>query len=417
MELARSFLSLAAAAKRGTSYSDAKTLFSDLDPHQVETKKAAFQEFGLLYVVPHSNRLSITPLGDQILALTIDRKTLETNRRLLLLALGRGLARYQFDNPLPVGGNAARARWASTDVRPYLACYYLLHKLAGVLTVSELRGAVFGLKSMSHIRNLEDKIRRQRKLGVMFEDLPGLPANTGTANNLKIYFASHLSLSNSIMKTIDREKAYGGEDQAFELTQFGYEVTASVLDVEWPNWRSIASPIPKAAHYGSVEEYFQKGVGDACPEALIDIDSRKTEANIKEPIEGLLEKDVLESIMELPHRDYVEGRKRLVQHAKIERIRNQALVKDAKRIFKKKGRLFCEVCTFDFENKYGKRGKDYIEAHHRKPISELDGTTTIRVTVADLAMVCSNCHRMLHRPPWITVEELRALMEDINHRA
>lgn len=71
---------------------------------------------------------------------------------------------------------------------------------------------------------------------------------------------------------------------------------------------------------------------------------------------------------------------------------------------------FCEVCSFDFEKKYGQRGKDYIEAHHKTPISKLEGPIT--VTIDDLSMVCSNCHRMLHRPPWITVEELREIIEN-----
>jgi putative restriction endonuclease len=88
---------------------------------------------------------------------------------------------------------------------------------------------------------------------------------------------------------------------------------------------------------------------------------------------------------------------------------NSGLVREAKRLFKKKnGGLFCEVCKFDFEAKYGKRGKDYIEAHHKTPVSKLVGTVTL--TTDDLAMVCSNCHRMLHRPPWITVEELEGLI-------
>jgi predicted HNH restriction endonuclease len=72
--------------------------------------------------------------------------------------------------------------------------------------------------------------------------------------------------------------------------------------------------------------------------------------------------------------------------------------------------LFCEICEFDFESEYGERGKDYIEAHHKKPISELDEEVILRIE--DLAMVCSNCHGMLHRPPWITIEGLKEIIEE-----
>jgi 5-methylcytosine-specific restriction protein A len=90
------------------------------------------------------------------------------------------------------------------------------------------------------------------------------------------------------------------------------------------------------------------------------------------------------------------------------RERDQRLVKRKKDAALKKGPLACEVCDFIFEEAYGELGKDYIECHHRRPLSE-SGTTTTKL--ADLALLCSNCHRMAHRGnPWPTVEELRALV-------
>jgi len=67
------------------------------------------------------------------------------------------------------------------------------------------------------------------------------------------------------------------------------------------------------------------------------------------------------------------------------------------------------VCKFHLEAEYGERGKDFIEAHHRVPISRLRGRTALKIR--DLAMVCPNGHRMLHRPPWITVQALRAVLK------
>lgn len=35
----------------------------------------------------------------------------------------------------------------------------------------------------------------------------------------------------------------------------------------------------------------------------------------------------------------------------------------------------CEVCSFDFERTYGSRGRDYIECHHRTPLSHSGQTS------------------------------------------
>jgi hypothetical protein len=403
-ELGKTFITLANAALEGKSYSESKALFPNLDHAQVETKKAAFQEFGLLYVKPRSNVLSLTPAGRQVYDLLHDRNARERNRRLLLLILCQALANYQFNNPLPVGGSKGKGRAESTDILPYLASYYLLLKLDGVLTVNELRGAVFGLQAMADLRELEATIRNHRRLGEPFEQLPGLPTNERTADNLKIYFMSHLSLDGEILQRSDAN-FYGPNDQAFELTQFGYELIESVLDYNWRDWQRSSSPVPQAREYNDLGDYFNNGVGKVLSAEMIRTDRRRSESSVARISEGILDPYDVESLRDLPHRNFEEGRKRLITHARLETVRNSALVREAKRLFKRiHGRLFCEVCAFDFEGKYGRRGKDYIEAHHRTPISELEGP--IEITAADLAMVCSNCHRMLHRPPWITIAEL-----------
>jgi 5-methylcytosine-specific restriction protein A len=69
----------------------------------------------------------------------------------------------------------------------------------------------------------------------------------------------------------------------------------------------------------------------------------------------------------------------------------------------------CEVCMFDFGRAYGTHGLEYIECHHRIPL-HISGET--RTKLADLALLCSNCHRMIHRTKeWLTVEELRNLVD------
>ena len=78
--------------------------------------------------------------------------------------------------------------------------------------------------------------------------------------------------------------------------------------------------------------------------------------------------------------------------------------------FKKQyGKVFCEICEFDFFEKYGERGSEYIECHHLKPVSELP--PNYKTKINELLLVCSNCHRMIHRKkPWLSPEKLKSLV-------
>ncbi|PEP90539.1 restriction endonuclease [Bacillus toyonensis] len=103
---------------------------------------------------------------------------------------------------------------------------------------------------------------------------------------------------------------------------------------------------------------------------------------------------------------FFEGRQILKAHLSYER--NSKVIKLAKERFKQlhDGKLFCEVCGFDFSKAYGELGKDFIEGHHTVPVSELkEGSVT---KVEDIIMVCANCHRMLHRKrPWLSKDSLK----------
>ncbi len=56
----------------------------------------------------------------------------------------------------------------------------------------------------------------------------------------------------------------------------------------------------------------------------------------------------------------------------------------------------CQVCDFVFADVYGERGEDYIEVHHKRPISSYGDAIQIDPR-EDMAVVCANCHRMIHR--------------------
>lgn len=91
------------------------------------------------------------------------------------------------------------------------------------------------------------------------------------------------------------------------------------------------------------------------------------------------------------------------------RERNSSLAKKKKKSVKDStGLLECEVCKFDFAKNYGQLGVDFAECHHGIPISTLEpgGKTKL----ADLHIVCANCHRMLHRgKQWLSIDELKKI--------
>lgn len=110
--------------------------------------------------------------------------------------------------------------------------------------------------------------------------------------------------------------------------------------------------------------------------------------------------------------EYEEGNKKEAFHFHIERNKKLIMLKKLKFI-NQHGKLFCEVCNFDFYKFYGMRGKDFAEVHHNIPITSKKflGYTSID----DLTILCSNCHRMIHRHnPWLSIQELKKIINKKN---
>ncbi len=118
-----------------------------------------------------------------------------------------------------------------------------------------------------------------------------------------------------------------------------------------------------------------------------------------------------EQFIELTQEDdeFSEGKIMLKKH--LQRERNVKLIDLSKKKFiEKHGRLYCEVCGFDFEKTYGKLGEKYIEAHHIKPVSQM--AENEKTNIDDIVMVCSNCHSMIHRKkPWLTIGNIRKILK------
>lgn len=69
----------------------------------------------------------------------------------------------------------------------------------------------------------------------------------------------------------------------------------------------------------------------------------------------------------------------------------------------------CVICNFNFLEKFGEIGRNFIHVHHLQPISKAKEQHCVD-PIQDLRPVCPNCHAMLHRrnPPF-SIEELLAI--------
>lgn len=177
--------------------------------------------------------------------------------------------------------------------------------------------------------------------------------------------------------------------------------------------------------YSNVANIYDKPLGKnwkAVIRATLEINSSDSDAfkgeDLFYSVEGLgnghwgLRNFESETHVELTQEDdeFSEGKILLKKH--LQRERNVKLIEQSKKKFiENHGRLYCEVCGFDFEEVYGELGKKFIEAHHIKPVSQM--TENEKTSIDDIVMVCSNCHSMIHRKkPWLTVDKIKSIVKD-----
>lgn len=110
-------------------------------------------------------------------------------------------------------------------------------------------------------------------------------------------------------------------------------------------------------------------------------------------IEGDVEPQAeLEDEFKMPAQATIVETRKYAFHRKVER--NRTVAKQAKKFHGTR----CQACDLDFEERYGVIGKGFIEAHHLKPIASLEEGVAVTYDVAaDFAVLCANCHRMIHK--------------------
>ncbi|MCM0666387.1 HNH endonuclease [Flavobacterium tyrosinilyticum] len=73
--------------------------------------------------------------------------------------------------------------------------------------------------------------------------------------------------------------------------------------------------------------------------------------------------------------------------------------------------LSCQVCDFNFQEKFGELGRNFIHVHHLIDIATVGKEYSVNPKT-DLIPVCPNCHAMLHKKkPAFSILELKQLIK------
>ena len=120
--------------------------------------------------------------------------------------------------------------------------------------------------------------------------------------------------------------------------------------------------------------------------------------------------EIIERFQDLDEEEvFPEGKEKYRVHKSKERNHKLVAIKK-QRALSLNSNLLCDICKFSFKERYGELGDTFIEAHHIFPISDLTEATETKLE--DLILVCSNCHKMIHRRrPWLTRGELISFLK------
>jgi 5-methylcytosine-specific restriction protein A len=239
------------------------------------------------------------------------------------------------------------------------------------------------------------------------------------ADELLVALLEHLLLNGGPRHEVKSADAYHPLAEHFDLSESERIRTRRYNDGRYePEWNNrvqwARNELRKA---GLLDLTSGHGVWRLSPAGIV-----AAQAQVKEALFGPVEQQSLSPALAGTARDrridslpdieelnieVREGGRRLVTHFR--RERNRAVVQAKKKqVMAQTRELRCEACGIDFRETYGDRGMGFCEAHHTRPLSDED--REVQTKLEDLALLCSNCHRMIHRQPMLSVAELRSLI-------
>ena len=185
-----------------------------IDPHTVESWKAAFEGFGLLFVLSREDEVHITPAGRQVIAAAVAGDEREFARVGLTV-----LTRY----PIQGGPRRPRYRDANADADLLLYRFFLsaLLDLDGRLSFSEIQHILSPVLRTSDAPAAIESVRRLRRGEATIQDFP-LPTRTvrGQFYNSLNQVPNHASLNYLVLNQDRVESPYraGESDRLFTLS-------------------------------------------------------------------------------------------------------------------------------------------------------------------------------------------------------
>ena len=200
-----------------------------------------------------------------------------------------------------------------------------------------------------------------------------------------------------------------------ELSGLLQRMSMHPLEDRLPSFRNAAGVARKTYNIATVHPDYvgPPSNGNKLDKRVLDefLDDPEQMQRYAQSLRQAAERDELGNVSQLVGDEYesvLEGRYLLRLH----RVRERKPALREKKIRSVQARgdvLACEACGFDFGQTYGDRGQGFIECHHVEPLHQTGERAT---TIRDLALLCSNCHRMIHRkPPWPTPAQLRDIID------
>lgn len=177
-----------------------------LDRHAVESWKATFEEFGLLYIISRSNTISITPAGKQF----YDAGEQGRKRDFVWIGLNL-LFRYPLQGP--PRGRSKSAAHGSSDLLPYRFLYSAMRDFGDYFWWTELERVLCRVFLTSSARPATDAIRDLRENVAKLERYP-LPVDRrkGAFYNSLNQVANHAGMNHLVLEQDNQSEHYGSNE-------------------------------------------------------------------------------------------------------------------------------------------------------------------------------------------------------------
>lgn len=183
-------------------YWDSTAVTEKLSSNSVESRKASLEEFGLLYVLSHSDKIVITPGGRQLL------EAVESNDQQRFAWIGINLLmRFPLNGP-PRSTNTSNA---ASDFPIYNFMYSALCELGNFVWFEELVRVLSGVTSLDEARTAVALVRDLRSATTTFDALSPMPPLKGSFYNSMNQVLNHVGLAGMLLASERGESPYQSE--------------------------------------------------------------------------------------------------------------------------------------------------------------------------------------------------------------